>query len=130
MRRLRLDTTAYGEVKPAVDDVQEHTLPAHAERRSGRDDRWTIRRSALSRQLVLDAQEFFTRRLQRPVSENEARNMLGNLADYVWMLVQWEVSAADPTAHEQEKKQPARPRGRPKKSDPIIRKPSRRAPPT
>ncbi|EQB16572.1 hypothetical protein RLDS_07070 [Sphingobium lactosutens DS20] len=130
MRRLRLDTTAYGEVKPAVDDVQEHTLPAHAEQRSGRDDRWTIRRSALSRQLVLDAQEIFTRRLQRPVSENEARNMLGNLADYVWMLVQWEVSAADPTAHEQKKKQPARPRGRPQKSDPIKRKPSRRVPPT
>src|SRR3546814_12874706 len=86
------------------------------------DLRWAIRRSALSRQLVLDAQNVFTRRLQRPVTENEARNLLGNLADYVWMLVQWEVSGADPHLARKEKNQQSRPRGRPRKPDTVQRK--------
>src|SRR3546814_6530010 len=93
------------------------------------DLRWAIRRSALSRQLVLDAQNVFTRRLQRPVTENEARNLLGNLADYVWMLVQWEVSGADPHLARKEKNQPSRPRGRPRKPDTVKRKKPRRPPP-
>lgn len=130
MRRLRLETTTYGEVKPTAEDVEARPSPPPSTDAPSREDRWTIRRSALSRQLVLDAQAVFTHRLQRPVSENEARNMLGNLADYVWMLVQWEVAAADPPAHVKEKNQPARPRGRPKKPDQVKRKPSRRPPPT
>lgn len=129
MRRLRLETTTYGELKPAVEDVADQSGPAPPTHTPGREDRWTIRRSALSRQLVLDAQAVFTRRLRRPVSENEARNMLGNLADYLWMLVQWEVTAADPPADVKEKNQSARPRDRPKKSDHVKRKPSRRPPP-
>src|SRR3546814_12725632 len=109
MRRTRLETTSYGEVSPVVEDAGDLISPSPTDSPLGREDRWAIRRSALSRQLVLDAQNVFTRRLQRPVTENEARNLLGNLADYVWMLVQWEVSGADPHLARKEKNQPSRP---------------------
>ncbi|GLJ00217.1 hypothetical protein Sbs19_40340 [Sphingobium sp. BS19] len=130
MRRTRLDSTTYGEVKPVSDEVGETVRVPFVDEPSGREDRWTIRRGALSRQLVLDAQALFEQRMQRQVSENEARNMLGNLADYVWMLVQWEVSAVDPTAAIHEKNPPGKPRGRPRKSDYEKRRQSRRSPPT
>ena len=111
MRRTRLDTTAYGEVPPP--DTAEIAAPPQPSvaNGTGKDDRWVIRRTALSRQLVLDAQALFQERLRRPVSENEARNLLGNLGDYMWMLVRWEVSSPvpEPTAIER------RPRGRPRK---------------
>lgn len=99
-----MEGTSYGEVSSVSDDACESPVTRRSDGAEGREDRWAIRRGALSRQLVLDARDLFERRLQRPVSENEARNLLGNLADYVWMLVQWEVSGPDPNASPNEKK--------------------------
>lgn len=128
MRRTRLEGTSYGEVSPVTDDVGKFPVTLSSDGAEVREDRWAIRRGALSRQLVLDARDLFARRLQRPVSENEARNLLGNLADYVWMLVQWEVSGPDPVASPKEKNLTQRPRGRPRKSDNKKRKPPVRPP--
>lgn len=128
MRRTRLETTRYGDVKPVPEDTGDCAPSHHMDQPSGREDRWAIRRSALSRQLVLDAQALFQRRMQRPVSENEARNMLGNLADYVWLLVQWEVSAVDPPASGDEKNRSLGPRSQPGKADEGKRRKSRPPP--
>ena len=128
MRRTRLDTTAYGDVQPLPEtEISPPAQPKAADER-GRDDRWVIRRTALSRQLVLDAQALFEERLKRPISENEARNLLGNLGDYMWMLVKWEVSPSAPGREISERRPrgrarknpkpdtPPRPRGRPPKN--------------
>jgi len=82
--------------------------------------------------LVLDVKDYFEEQLKRPVSIDEARNLLGNLADYMWMLVKWEIEGPDaipetippvkrgrPTKHPK-KTGPRRPRGRPRKN-PLIR---------
>lgn len=116
MKRLRLPTTAYGAVPPTTPSERPSlpTASAHDESRS--DDRWTVRRSAFSRELILDAQALFEERLKRPVSENEARNLLGNLADYMWMLVQWEVTPPDVNSNMPPKASPRKKRGRPRKT--------------
>jgi hypothetical protein len=110
MRRVRLGTTSYGDVTPPdkSDSVRIPEQPVCEPAR--RDDRWTTRRGALSRELVLDAQALFERRMARPISENEARNLLGNLTDYVWMLVNWEVSLSPENAPSQRPKRRARKR--------------------
>jgi hypothetical protein len=128
MRRTRLASTTYGEVKPVPGDPEETLREPVVNETSGREDRWAIRRGSLSRQLILDAQALFEQRMKRKVTENEARNMLGNLADYVWMLVQWEVSSTDPAARQQENIPPGKPRGRPRKSDNEKRRKARRSP--
>lgn len=111
MRRARLGTTAYGEVPQQVES--EPAGPSIVEAPSQTEDRWTIRRAALSRDLVLDAQAVFTRRLGRTISENEARNMLGSFGDYVWMLVRWKVQ---PGIDRDSGKAPLAKRGRPAKA--------------
>jgi hypothetical protein len=91
MKRVRLDTTAYGDVQPPplTDAGYERPL-ADCEKVVAAP--WMIRRNALSRELVLDAQALFQERLNRPISEGEARNLLGNLGDFMWMLINWEVN--------------------------------------
>ncbi|AMK23289.1 hypothetical protein K426_11770 [Sphingobium sp. TKS] len=128
MRRARLETTAYGDLQPpAHGEIAPPEKPSPA-REAGRDDRWVIRRSALSRQLVLEAQSFFENGLQRSVSESEARNLLGNLGDYMWILVKWEVGPFEPGPEKTLGRQrgpsrkvrrpeiASRPRGRPRKT--------------
>lgn len=109
MKRIRLETTNYG-----GPDGPESPDPLPIEsaepQRGGRNDRLTVRRNMLSRPLVLDAKALFERRLGRTVSENEARNLLGNLADFGWMLVQWEISPPPPPTL-----MPSAKRGRPRK---------------
>lgn len=55
-----------------------------------RDERRTVRRAAFSPMLVQEATTCFEGRLGRAVSHDEARNLLGHLADYIWMLVRWD----------------------------------------
>lgn len=94
MKRVRLGTTNYNDVpdhEPSSDGSGSDFSPP-IEESARRDDRWTVRRASLSRALILDAQREFEKRLGRQVSENEARNLLGNLADYLWMLIDWQVN--------------------------------------
>jgi hypothetical protein len=128
MRRAHLDTTAYGDVQssaPGNDTIPEEPS---LDRETDGDDRWVIRRSAIPRQLVLEARSLFEERLERSVSENEARNLLGNLGDYMWVLVKWEVGTSDPGLEKpviRQRGRPCkprkpqvapRPRGRPRKN--------------
>jgi len=48
-----------------------------------------ISRSSLSDELVLEAQAKFKKFSGRSLSEHEAREALGNLADFVKMLREW-----------------------------------------
>lgn len=120
MRRTRLETTAYGDVVVG-EQLDEGDRPPVAES-AEREERWTIRRSSLSKELVLDAQALFAHRLGREVSENEARNLLGNLSDYIWMLVRWKVQ---PTDSDPTNQAPAIKRGRPAKAAPKRRRKTR-----
>lgn len=128
MRRGPFDPQAYGSVETSSDERDRHAKSDRIVESEGREDRWAIRRNALSRSLVLDAQAIFECRMGRPVSENEARNLLGNLADYVWMLVQWEVSAAAPAAMVDQKICTDGARSKPRKSVHRKRKKAARRP--
>lgn len=55
-----------------------------------RDASRIARRNKFSAALVDDARVLFERRLKRPVSTAEARNLLGDLTDYMWVLIGWE----------------------------------------
>lgn len=58
----------------------------------------TVRRDKFSLDLVRDAQAVFAERLGRPVSEGEARNLLANLTDYMWILIHWKTRQAEEAA--------------------------------
>lgn len=93
MKRVRLEGTRYGDATPTPDAAlpSEQQRPLDSASLTGA--RRVIRRDRLSRQLVLDARALFEKRLQRPVTEDEARNLLGNLTDLMWMLIRWETTA-------------------------------------
>ena len=125
---MRLSTTAYGDIPALEEGLPEPIAPTLSQEPDGQAARLVARRGAFSRQLVFDAQKLFEERLGRPVSENEARNLLGNLADYLGMLVVWstkpetEIPAelADKPRRKYQKRPkvngPRRPRGRPRKT--------------
>lgn len=76
------------------------------------------RRNAFSGEVVREAQELFEKRLGRPISEIEVRNLLGNLTDWMSMLVMWELQAGQGPLQE-DLAPPARKRGRPRKQAAI-----------
>ena len=75
----------------------------------------TVRRDKFSVGLTRDAQALFSERLGRPVSEGEARNLLGNLTDFMWMLIFWKT-------HETDEAPPAPP------SEPVKKAPKSKGP--
>lgn len=52
----------------------------------------SISRSSLSNELVNDAQQKFETFSGRSLSEHDAREALGNLADFVNLLIEWDRS--------------------------------------
>lgn len=63
-------------------------LPGDAERVNDRP----ISRNSLSTELVLEAQVKFEKFSGRSLSEHDAREALGNLADFVKILIEWDRS--------------------------------------
>jgi hypothetical protein len=127
MRRRRLETTAYGSV-PTISETEPLPVPVQSDADRQLVGSWVTRRSAFSPALVRDASVLFEQRLGRKISEGEARNMLGSLTDYLWMLIKWETDppAATPAetvdlsrpkrlSKRTKPKAPPRPRGRPKR---------------
>lgn len=91
MKRMRLDTTSYGTPTEAseasgageADQTEQFRGLSHAR---------IARRRKFSSALVEEARLVFEQRLGRTVSPNEARNMLGDLTDFMCLLIEWEVS--------------------------------------
>ncbi len=128
MRRLRLETTPYGPVPELPESASPPPSAKWDMAADSREHRWVTRKSAFSNALVAEARGLFEERLGRSITEGEARNLLGNLADYAWMLVKCEIDPHSEMPVDQaerrrmgrprkkrESKPPPRPRGRPRK---------------
>lgn len=108
MRRSRSSTTRYGSTDERADMLgaagnESPTPPANpaaqVDHRSKRDfgdsgisesslpEPRICRRNKFSAKLIAEASAIFSRRLGRPVSEGEARTLLGDLTDYYQLAV-------------------------------------------